>query len=104
MKSIVRALALFAMAASLVLPLAAFSADKSTELSEGTVKKIDAPSQRVMVAHGPLANIGMGPMTMMFKVRDPAMLKSLQEGDKVRFRAEEDNSGNYVIVRIEAAK
>ena len=97
MKSVFRALAV----AGLFVSLSVSAADP---LSEGTVKKIDAPSQRVMVAHGPLANIGMGPMTMMFKVKDPAMLKSLKEGDKVRFRVEEDKSGNYVIVRIEAAK
>ena len=99
MKSVLRMLAV----ASLVLPLSVFSADKSADLSEGTVKKIDAPSQRVMLSHGPIANIGMGPMTMMFKVKEPAMLKNLKEGEKVRFRVEEIG-GDYTIVRIEAAK
>jgi Cu(I)/Ag(I) efflux system periplasmic protein CusF len=99
MKSVLRMLAV----ASLVLPLSAFSADQSADLSEGTVKKIDAPSQRVMLAHGPIANIGMGPMTMVFKVKEPAMLKKLKEGERVRFRVEEIG-GDYTIVRIEAAK
>lgn len=89
--------------ASLVLPLSLFAADKSVALSEGTVKKIDAASQRVMLAHGPIENIGMGPMTMMFKVKDPAMLKQLKDGEKVRFRVE-DVGGEYTVVRIEAAK
>jgi Cu(I)/Ag(I) efflux system periplasmic protein CusF len=96
MKSVLRALAI----ASLVLPFSLFAAD---DLSEGTVKKIDAPSQRVMLAHGPIANIGMMPMTMMFKVKDPAMLKQIKDGQKVRFRVE-DVGGEYTIVRIEAAK
>jgi Cu/Ag efflux protein CusF len=56
-----------------------------------------------MLAHGPIANIGMAPMTMMFKVKDPAMLKQLKDGDKVRFRVE-DVGGEYTIVRIQAAK
>lgn len=96
MKSVSRALAV----AGLLLPLSIFAAD---QLAEGTVKKIDAPTQRVMLAHGPIANIGMMPMTMMFKVKDAAMLKPLKEGDKIRFRVEEIG-GDYTIVRIEAKK
>ncbi len=96
MKFVLRALAI----ASLVLPFSLFAAD---DLSEGTVKKIDAPSQRVMLAHGPIKNLGMMPMTMMFKVKDPAMLKQIKDGQKVRFRVE-DVGGEYTIVRIEAAK
>lgn len=96
MKSVFRALAV----AGLLLPLSIFAAD---QLAEGTVKKIDAPTQRVMLAHGPIANIGMMPMTMMFKVKDAAMLKPLKEGDKIRFRVEEIG-GDYTIVRIEAKK
>lgn len=96
MKSVFRALAV----AGLLLPLSIFATD---QLAEGTVKKIDAPTQRVMLAHGPIANIGMMPMTMMFKVKDAAMLKPLKEGDKIRFRVEEIG-GDYTIVRIEAKK
>ncbi len=98
MKSLFRAVAALLAAAALLLPLSSFAADS---LSEGTVKKIDAATQRVMLAHGPIANIGMGPMTMMFKVKEPALLKTLKEGDKVRFRVEEIG-GDYTIVHIEA--
>ncbi|MDI6751184.1 MAG: copper-binding protein [Rhodocyclaceae bacterium] len=82
-----------------------FSAHVSAaeELSEGTVKKIDAPAQRIMLAHGPIKNLGMMPMTMMFKVKEPAMLKAVSVGDKVRFRVE-DIGGNYTITRLERAK
>lgn len=96
MKSVVSLLA----AASLVLPLALFAADK---LAEGTVKKIDAPTQRVMLAHGRIDSIGMMPMTMMFKVKDAALLKTVKEGDKVRFQVE-DLGGDYTITHIEPAK
>jgi Cu/Ag efflux protein CusF len=103
MKSLfLRALAV----ASLLLPLSASFALSATEadaLSEGTVKKIDVASQRVMLAHGPIANIGMPSMTMMFKVKDPAMLKPLKDGAKVRFRVEE-LGGEYTVVRIDPAK
>jgi Cu/Ag efflux protein CusF len=96
MKSVFRALAV----AGLLIPFSISAADK---LADGTVKKIDMPTQRVMLAHGPIANIGMGPMTMMFKVKDAAMLKPLKEGDKIRFLVEEIG-GDYTITRIEAKK
>lgn len=96
MKSVMRALAVATL-------LAPFSLYAAADLSEGTVKKIDVPSQRVMLAHGPIANIGMPPMTMMFKVKEAAMLKKLKDGDKVRFRVE-DVGGDYTIVRIKAAQ
>lgn len=96
MKSVFRALA----AAGLLLSLSVSAADP---LAEGTVKKIDSPTQRVMLAHGPIASIGMGPMTMMFKVKDAAMLKPLKEGDNVRFLVEEIDGG-YIVTRIEAKK
>ncbi len=102
MKFIARALTVFVAAASLVLPVTLHAAGPA-DLAEGTVKKVDLPTHRVMLAHGPIANLGMAPMTMMFKVKDPAMLKQLKEGDKVRFRVE-DIGGDYTVVRIEAAK
>lgn len=100
MKSLLRTFTTLLAAVSLLLPVSLFAAD---DLSEGTVKKIDTATQRVMLAHGPIANIGMGPMTMMFKVKELAMLKTLKDGDKVRFRVE-DIGGAYTIVHIEAKK
>jgi Cu(I)/Ag(I) efflux system periplasmic protein CusF len=96
MKSILRALAI----AALVVPFSIHAAD---ELSEATVKKVDKAGGTVTLAHGPIANLGMPPMTMTFKAKDKAMLKKVKEGDKVRFRAEE-TGGAYTVVRIEAAK
>ena len=64
-------------------------------LSEGTVKKLSA-SGKITITHGPLANLGMPPMTMSFGVKDKALLKGVKPGDKVRFRAEQ--SGDALIV------
>lgn len=96
MKSVLRSLA----AATLFVSLSVSAAEP---LAEGTVKKIDTPTQRVMLAHGPIASIRMGPMTMMFKVKDASMLTPLKEGDKVRFQVE-DIGGEYTVTRIEAKK
>lgn len=99
MKSILRALAI----ATLVVPFSIHAADDAAALSEATVKKVDKTAGLVTLAHGPIANLGMPPMTMMFKAREPAMLKKVKAGDKVRFRAEE-TGGAYVVVHIEAAR
>lgn len=100
MKSVLRSLA----AATLFVSLSVSHFVSAAEpLAEGTVKKIDAPTQRVMLAHGPIASIRMGPMTMMFKVKDASMLTPLKEGDKVRFQVE-DIGGEYTVTRIEAKK
>jgi Cu/Ag efflux protein CusF len=100
MKSVLRAFAVAAAVSSIALPYSVQAAD---DLSEATVKKVEKAEGRVTLAHGPIANIGMPPMTMMFKVKDAAMLKKVKEGDKVRFRVEE-TGGAYVVVRMEPAK
>jgi len=79
------------------------AATAATTLSEGTVKRIDKAAGRVVLAHGPLANLGMPGMTMPFAVKDPAWLDQLKPGQKIRFRAEE-TAGGYAVVQIELRK
>lgn len=55
--------------------------------SEGEIKRVDKASKRVTIAHGPLENLGMPPMTMAFEVDDPAQLDALKPGDRIRFIA-----------------
>ena len=70
---------------------------------EGTVKKIDKAAGKVTLAHGPLENLGMPAMTMVFRVQEKAWLGRMKEGDKIRFVA--DNVNNVLtIVRFEAAR
>lgn len=75
----------------------------ATALSEGTVKKIDRAAGKITLAHGPLENLGMPPMTMSFAIDKGLLPAAVKEGDKVRFRAEEQK-GTYRVVRLEAAK
>lgn len=69
------------------------------QLADGVVKKIDRGTGRITLTHGPLPN-GMAGMTMPFKVKDPAWLDRVKEGQKVRFALDE----KMVIVRLEAAQ
>jgi Cu/Ag efflux protein CusF len=70
--------------------------------SEGEVRKVDPEQGKVTLRHGPLANLDMPAMTMVFTAKDPKLLEGLKQGDKVRFTAEKKD-GTYVVTAIEAA-
>ncbi|MBC9879070.1 copper-binding protein [Bradyrhizobium sp. INPA01-394B] len=70
----------------------------------GEVKKIDEGAGKITLKHGPAKGLGMDePMTMVYRVKDPAMLKQVKVGDKVTFEAEEAASG-YTVTKLEKAK
>ncbi len=70
----------------------------------GEVKKIDEGAGKITLKHGPAKSLGMDdPMTMVYRVKDPAMLKQVKVGDKVTFEAEEAASG-YTVTKIDKAK
>lgn len=72
-------------------------------LSEGEVRKVDKDARKLTIKHGPLKNLDMPPMTMVFQVRDPAMLDRVKSGDKVRFSAEKIG-GQYTVTSIEPGR
>src|SRR5215813_3120690 len=70
----------------------------------GEVKKIDESAGKITLKHGPAKSLGMDePMTMVYRVRDPAMLKQVKVGDKVQFEAEEAASG-YTVTKLTKGK
>lgn len=75
----------------------------SASLAEGQIKKVDREQGKLTIKHGPLENLGMPPMTMVFRVKDPAMLDRVAPGDNVRFLAERVN-GAITVTRMESAK
>ena len=74
-----------------------------SDLSDGEITRWDPRTLKVTIRHGEIKNLGMPPMTMVFRVSDASMLAPFQPGDKVRFRAERRSTG-YFITRIEAAR
>jgi Cu/Ag efflux protein CusF len=52
------------------------------------------------IRHGEIKNLDMPPMSMVFQVRDPALLDKLKPGDKIRFSAEK-LEGAFVVTAIE---
>ncbi|NIX78256.1 copper-binding protein [Microvirga terricola] len=57
----------------------------------GVVQKIDEAQGKVTLQHGPIKNLDMDGMTMVFRAQDPAMLKEIKVGDKVQFTADRVN-------------
>ncbi|MBI2735958.1 MAG: copper-binding protein [Rhodospirillales bacterium] len=69
-------------------------------LSAGRVIEVDSATGKVTIEHGPIAHLYMEAMTMIFRVKDSAMLTGLTFGDKIRFEVRRDNGG-YIITKIE---
>ena len=65
----------------------------------GTVEKVDAGAGKVTIDHGPIPNLDMDAMTMVFRVQDPALLQGVRAGDKVQFQADRVN-GQISVVRF----
>lgn len=80
-------------------PAAAPSAD---HWAEGEVRRIDAAARKITLRHGDIPDLDMPPMTMVFQVRDAALLQGLQPGVRVRFRAEKAG-GTYFVTEIKPA-
>lgn len=69
---------------------------------DAEVRKIDTEQQKITLRHGEIANLNMPPMTMVFRVQDPALLQKVKPGDKVRFTADEPG-GTLTVLSLEPA-
>jgi len=74
------------------------------QLADGEIRKLDKKAGTVTIKHGPIPSIDMPPMTMVFEVKDRAMLDRVKAGDKVRFQAEMGSGGKTIVTQIEPAK
>jgi Cu/Ag efflux protein CusF len=72
-------------------------------LTEGVVKKVDKAQGKLTIKHGPLENLGMPAMTMVFRVQDAGWLEQVKHGDNVRFLADRVN-GVFTVTTLEVVK
>ena len=83
------------------LPPAAMA---QSELVDGLVTKVDPSAGKITVRHGPLKRFDMDDgHTMVFRANDPAMLKAVKAGDKVKFEPDRVN-GQFTIMKIQKVK
>lgn len=81
---------------------AARVAQASHAMTEGEVRKIDKSAGKITIKHGPLTNLDMPAMTMVFRVADARMLDQVKPGDKIRFVADNVN-GTLTVVTLQSA-
>lgn len=75
-------------------------AQAALPLVDGEVRKVDLSAQKITLKHGEIKNLDMPAMSMVFKVKDPALLDKVKAGDRVQFTAEDVN-GALTVVSIE---
>ena len=72
-----------------------------SDMIDGQVTKIDESAEKITIKHGPIKKLDMDEgMTMVFRVQDPAMLKGLKAGDKVKFEPDRVN-GQFTVMKIQ---
>jgi Cu(I)/Ag(I) efflux system periplasmic protein CusF len=89
---------------ALALSIAAQSAVAQSALIDGQVTKVDQSAGKITIKHGPAKRLGMeSGMTMVYKAQDPALLKAVKAGNKIKFDAEQVN-GQYTVTKIEMSR
>ena len=114
MNRINRFLAISALALGVAIPASGF-AQANTEpasaaetspaatMSEGEIRRLDPETGKLTIRHGEIRNLDMPPMTMVFMVRDKALLSGLKVGDRIRFAASNEG-GKYLVTDIQLVK
>jgi Cu(I)/Ag(I) efflux system periplasmic protein CusF len=82
---------------------AAATAPQAAEFVQGEVRRVHTDTGKVTLRHGPIPNLDMPEMTMVFQVQDPSALESLKPGDKVRFTADKVGE-TFVVTALELAR
>ena len=96
------ALALIAVSLSLSSAFADDAHHKQGALTEGEIRKVDKDAKKITIKHGPMPTLDMPAMTMVFQVKDPAILDKVKAGDKVKFQAEK-LGGAFTVTGMEPA-
>jgi Cu(I)/Ag(I) efflux system protein CusF len=79
------------------------STQTMSDMADGEVRRVDKDAKKITLRHGELKQLDMPPMTMVFQVKDPALLDKVKAGDRVKFRAQ-NTGGTLVITEIEVNK
>ena len=72
-----------------------------SEMVNGQVTKIDESAGKITIRHGPMPKYDLDDgHTMVFRVQDPAMLKGVKAGDKIKFEPDRV-SGQFTVTKIQ---
>lgn len=90
----------FAQATTPATAAPAAAAPVVKDMADAEVRKVDKDAKKVTLKHGPIKNLDMPPMTMVFQVRDEKLFDKLVSGEKIKFTAEQ-LQGAYVVTGVE---
>lgn len=68
-------------------------------LTAGVVRKLDDDQKKITLKHEALENLGMPPMTMVFRIEKMSLVEKVKVGDRVLFRAERID-GAFVVTKL----
>ena len=88
--------------ATMLLTISA-TAMATMPMVDGEVRKIDTSANKITLKHGEIKNLDMPPMTMVFQVKDPAILAKVKVGDMVQFTVDNVN-GAMTVLTLEPTK
>lgn len=103
MKILSKLLMALSMAIVSTFSTAATPVPVDAKFSMGEVRKIDPAQGKLTIKHGPIDNLGMPAMTMVFNAGKAELLKNLKPGDTIKFRAEAA-AGTLIVTEIQAAE
>lgn len=95
-----------ALVVSAALPLAAGAQDVAQtkpEMTAGEIRKVDKEASKITIKHSEIKSLDMPPMTMVFTIKDPALLETTKAGDKVKFTVVRED-GKFVVTEIQPDK
>jgi len=99
-KRLLIAAAVFGLSATAAAPVALAQSD----MIDGQVTKIDESAGKITIKHGPIKKLDMDEgMTMVFRAADPAILKGVKAGDKVKFEPDRVN-GQFTVNKIQKVR
>ena len=74
----------------------------ATTWTQGEVKKVDLSQKKITLQHGDIQNLNMPGMTMVFNVKNAALLQGVQAGDHVQFIAAQEGE-RYFVTQLKPA-
>jgi Cu/Ag efflux protein CusF len=74
----------------------------SLDAVDGEVRRVDKAAGKVTLRHGEIKQLDMPPMTMVFEVKDKALLDNVKPGDKVKFKVIDDH-GKMIVTELKPA-
>ena len=73
------------------------------EMTDAEVRKVDLDTAKITLKHADIKNLEMPAMTMVFGVRDKALLGQVKAGDKVKFKAVNE-SGKFTVTDLKVVR